>query len=86
MVAQLRSMYASGGSARSPIKGKRRSAIREIIYGQEKASKKKENPIDSWFKNFIQDAVSIDKSMRGTTDTIMDDILQPHLSGEVENP
>lgn len=37
------------------------------------------------FTNFIQDAMYIDKTMRGATGMIMDDILHTHLSGEVEN-
>lgn len=32
-----------------------------------------------------QDAVNIDKSIRGATDTTIDEILHPHLSGEDEN-
>ena len=86
MVAQSRSAYAPGGSARSPIKGRRRSAIRDIIYTQRKAfQKKKKKLFEPSFTVPIQIAVNIDESMRGTTDTIMDDILHPHLSGEVEN-
>lgn len=85
-VAQSRSTYEPGGSARSAIKGKRRSAIREQIYAKAKPLQKKEKINELCFTILIRDAVNIDKSMRGATDTMMNDILHPHFSGEVENP
>jgi hypothetical protein len=86
MVAQSRSTYAPGGRARRAIKGKIRSATLEQIYDEKKTSRKMEKINELWVTIPIQDAVNINKSMSGTTDMTMDDILHPHLSGEEENP